>query len=148
VYEKYHITGIQQSYRTKSGPKTVVMPIVIFTLLGAMATFYVKTRPVEETIPEPAAETPVTAPAMENVSSGGSGVTDEEPLPIGSPIPVSTSTLPGKEEKREKTVPVAEDRRSPALPLVQGGGNRRKRVYPVDFPASAGHLHPAKKQRL
>lgn len=66
VYERYPISGIKQSYRYTSRTRTIVMPILIFSLLGGMAWFYIQSDPKKiaerkETIPLPrVAETSAT----------------------------------------------------------------------------------------
>jgi len=52
VYEKYPISGIKQSYRHHRETKTVVMPLLIVSLMAAMAVFFVKSKPVEEAAPQ------------------------------------------------------------------------------------------------
>lgn len=44
LYERVPISGIRESYCPASGPRTVVMPLLILSLLAALAIFYFKGR--------------------------------------------------------------------------------------------------------
>ncbi|HQZ27445.1 MAG: hypothetical protein KA250_02600 [Verrucomicrobiales bacterium] len=133
MYEKYHITGIKQSYRSDSGPKTILLPVVIIALFGAMLTFYVKTRPGGETVSEPVIEKGISDPDSEVLSSQGSTGTGEESLPIGSPIPVSVSAsaLPERPIQPKKSeIATAKSDLSGTLPLVQAAGIEEREFTP------------------
>lgn len=133
MYEKYHISGIKQSYRSDGGQKTILLPVVIVALFGAMLTFYVKTRPGKEKVSGPVVEKVIFDPASEIIPSQGNRGTGEESLPIGSPIPVSVSVsaLPEKQilpKNSENAAPEKDS--SGTLPLVHAAGIEEREFTP------------------
>ena len=69
VYEKYPITGITQSYRHTRETPTVVMPVLIVSLIAAMAVFFVKSKPQETVEPHEIVSTDEETPGSPSESS-------------------------------------------------------------------------------
>lgn len=82
MYERYPISGIKQSYRHASRSRTIVMPILILSLLGGLAWFYIQSDPEKmaarkesvrlENTPHPGATHIVPGKIVSLTKTGGS----------------------------------------------------------------------------
>lgn len=103
---RYEISGITQSYNHTSPTRTVIMPLLIIAILGAMGAFYFYGKPKPEELAKiPAAEAP-------------SPETGDAPPTSPIPVAMSTSTTP-KETSRTATPLVRTG--EPPLPEVATG---------------------------